>query len=170
MEVGVFVTSIFKQAKREVPLVKTKILLTLREILIYLIIVGLMILGAYLLLKSYYPTEKIPQASKYTVLDRDNYKVIGDIQNEQNPTVIYDTKTPRIETDQTELRYIPGSVNPFVAERGGSDLPSDTVSKSSSSSSSSGWIDSDSSENSSESSSDSESTETNEDVQDTEEE
>ena len=116
---------------------KTKILLTLREILIYLIIVGLLILGAYLLLKNYYPLEKIPKASKYTVLDRDNYRVVGDIQNEQNPTVIHDTKNPRIETDQTELRYIPGSVNPFVAERGGSDLPSDTVSKSSSSSSSS---------------------------------
>ena len=125
---------------------KTKILLTLREILIYLIIVGLLILGAYLLLRNYYPLEKIPQASKYTVLDRDNYKVIGDIQNEQNPTVIHDTKTPRIETDQTELRYIPGSVNPFVAERGGSDLPSDTVSKSSSS----GWIESDSNESASE--------------------
>ena len=151
--------------------VKTKILLTLREILIYLIIVGLLILGAYLLLRNYYPSEKIPQASKYTVLDRDSYKVIGDIQNEQNPTVVHDTKTPRIETDRTELRYIPGSVNPFVAEQGGSDLPSDTVNKSSSSSSSSSDLaDSNSGESSSKSPSESESEQTTEEVESTEEE
>ncbi|MBQ9279681.1 MAG: hypothetical protein IJ215_01350 [Clostridia bacterium] len=113
---------------------KTKILLALRELLIYLIITGLLILIAFLLLRNYYPQETIPEASKYSVLERDNYKVIGDIQNEQNPTVVYDTKSPRIETDQTELRYIPGSVNPFVAQQGGSDLPTDIVGTSSNSS------------------------------------
>lgn len=110
---------------------KTKILLALRELLIYLIIAGLIILAAYFLLRNYYPHVEVPEASRYSVLNRDGYKVVGDIQNEQNPTEIYATKTQELETDQTELRYIPGSVNPFVAQQGGSDLPTGYVGQSS---------------------------------------
>lgn len=113
---------------------KRTILLVLREVLIDLIIVGLIFLTAFLLLKTYYPdypsTLRIPEAAKYSKIEQERYKVVGDIQNEKHRTVKHETSTPIIETSQTELRYVPGSVNPFVANGGGSDLPSETVSRS----------------------------------------
>lgn len=110
---------------------KNKVLLVLREILIYFIIIALVIGAAFLLLRQYYPDKvTIPSAAKYSSLEKDKYRVVGDIQNAKNATITHETSTNTIETSQTELRYIPGSVNPFVAQGTGNDLPSEIVNRS----------------------------------------
>lgn len=114
---------------------KTKVLLVLREVLIDIIIIVLVLATAFFLLKDYYPFNvKVAEAARYTAVNINNYKVIGDIENEQEPTKnFHEATSAQIDLSQTELRYVPGSVNPFVAEQGESDLPTDTIDRSSSS-------------------------------------
>ena len=68
------------------------------------------------------------QTDIYTHIDQNKYVVINaDIQEEQNPTQKYETANSQLDAFQTEYRYIPGTVNPFVSNGSINDLPTEVV-------------------------------------------
>ncbi len=100
----------------------------IQEVLICTVIVALAVgVNAFLFVKQYPSGVEVPEAAKYSAIKKDNYKVIGDIQNAQNPTEIYDASISQLETYQTEWRYQPGTTNPFEASQPVNDLPSDYI-------------------------------------------
>ena len=68
------------------------------------------------------------QTDLYASIDQSKYVVINaDIQEEQNPTQKYETANSQLDTYQTEYRYIPGTINPFVSNGSVNDLPTEIV-------------------------------------------
>lgn len=70
----------------------------------------------------------VPAANEYASIERDKYKVVGDIQDAQNATQTYEASSSQIEDYLTESRYNQGTINPFVSSSSENDLPSETVS------------------------------------------
>lgn len=107
-----------------------KSLLTImKEIGISVIIIIIVSAAAIFAFRDKLPLKlDIPKAQEYDSIDYDNYKVVGDIQDAIKITIPYEATPSELEMYQTELRYIPGSVNPFVAEEVDTNLPSETVS------------------------------------------
>lgn len=113
---------------------KRKTLLILKEIGIILVIIILVVAGGYFAFKDYIPYNlSVPEAAQYAQLVRSNYKVVGDIQDAQDATETFSTSPTELEIYQTEVRYVPGTVNPFENNAGENDLPSETVTSSSNS-------------------------------------
>ncbi len=113
---------------------KRKTLLILKEIGIILVIIILVVVGGYFAFKDYIPYNlSVPEAAQYAQLVRSNYKVVGDIQDAQDATETFSTSPTELEIYQTEIRYVPGTVNPFKNNAGENDLPSETVTSSSNS-------------------------------------
>ena len=64
----------------------------------------------------------------YAAVKRDRYVLIGEgIEDAQNPTQKYETVDGELDVYTTELRYIQGTINPFVSEGADSDLPTEVV-------------------------------------------
>lgn len=64
----------------------------------------------------------------YAAVKRDRYVLIGEgIEDAQNPTQKYETVDGELDIYTTELRYIQGTINPFVSEGADSDLPTEVV-------------------------------------------
>ena len=64
----------------------------------------------------------------YAAVKRDRYNLIGEgIEDAQNPTQKYETVDGELDVYTTELRYIQGTINPFVSESSDSDLPTEVV-------------------------------------------
>ena len=82
-------------------------------------------------LKKYAPIDVNVEKAKtevYASIDQKKYVVINaDIQEEQNPTQRYETANSELDTYQTEYRYIPGTINPFVSTGSVNDLPTEVV-------------------------------------------
>ncbi len=75
----------------------------------------------------YFSKLDIPRANSYDEINRNLYKVVGDIQNAQNETQTYSASQSQIEDYITDYRYTSGTANPFVSESSGNDLPTETV-------------------------------------------
>ncbi len=110
---------------------KENTMLVLKEVAICL---GLVVIALGLnvfLFKDYLTNDVQIEKAKtdiYASVQRDKYIVINaDIQDEQNPTQKYETLTGELDTYTTELRYIQGTINPFVSNDTGSDLPTEMV-------------------------------------------
>lgn len=110
---------------------KENTLLVIKEvvfcILLVIVAVGLNIM---LLYKYMVVGEKIETAKTdlYSSIDQKRYVVINaDIQEEQNPTQKYETADKQLDNYQTEYRYIPGTINPFVSNDSVNDLPTEIV-------------------------------------------
>lgn len=113
---------------------KKRKLLILKETGIILMIIILAVVGGYFAFKDYIPYNlAVPEAAQYAQLVKSNYKVVGDVQDAQNPTETISTSPTELEIYQTEIRYVPGTVNPFEGGTGDNDLPSEVVSSPSSS-------------------------------------
>lgn len=68
------------------------------------------------------------KTNAYAAVQRDKYILIGEgIENAQNPTQKYETLDNELDVYATELRYIQGTINPFVSEGSDSDLPTEVV-------------------------------------------
>lgn len=95
---------------------------------------------AWLLFSDKYPFElEAPEAKTYSKLDRTKYQVSASgIEDEENPKEIFTTSSTELESNQTEIRYVPGKVNPFDAQNGNSNLPTEVVSTSTTAPSGSG--------------------------------
>ncbi len=82
-------------------------------------------------LRNYAPLDvKVEKAKTdiYASIDQKKYVVINaDIQEEQNPTQKYETENSELDIYQTEYRYIPGTINPFVSSGTENDLPTEVV-------------------------------------------
>lgn len=110
---------------------KKKILLTIKEVAIILTIIVVVVFGGLFAFKNYIPYNiEIPDAEKYVQLVKSNYQVVGDIQDAQDATETFSTSSSELEIYQTEVRYVPGTVNPFKNGGGENDLPSELVSSS----------------------------------------
>lgn len=95
-------------------------------ICLLLLIVALGV-DAFLFKDVYFKTMDVPAANEYSTINRDLYKVVGDIQDAQNATQTYEVSSSQIENDLTEYRYTPGTVNPFVSSSSVNDLPTETI-------------------------------------------
>ncbi len=105
-----------------------KALLILKEVAIILLVIVVVGGAGFFIFKDYVPYKmEVPPAEKYVNLTRENYKVVGSIQDAQDATETFSTSPSELEIYQTEIRYIPGTVNPFKGENGDNDLPSETV-------------------------------------------
>ena len=82
-------------------------------------------------LKKFAPMDVEVEKAKtnvYASIDQEKYVVINaDIQEEQNPTQKYETANSQLDTYQTEYRYVPGTINPFVSNGSVNDLPTEVV-------------------------------------------
>ena len=110
---------------------KENILFVLKEVMlcigIAIIAVGLNIF----LFKNYFMNNVTVDSAKtelYAAIDKSKYVLINaDIQEEQNPTQKYETVNEELDNYQTEYRYVPGTINPFMSSENSSDLPSETI-------------------------------------------
>lgn len=110
---------------------KENVLFVLKEVLICL---GLVVIALGLnafLFKDYLANKVVVQKANtdaYASVDRSKYIVINaDIQDEQNPTKKYETVDGELDIYTTELRYIQGTINPFVSAGSISDIPTETI-------------------------------------------
>lgn len=103
--------------------------LVVKETLISIALI-LAVLGVgYFVFQGKYPLDvQVEEATQYVKLAREDYKVVGDIQDAQGRTESHEVKSSELDLYQTEIRYVPGSVNPFVADNSNNDLPTETVS------------------------------------------
>ena len=110
---------------------KKKILLTIKEVAIILMVIVVVAFGGLFVFKNYIPYNiEIPNAEKYVQLVKSNYQVVGDIQDAQDATETFSTSSSELEIYQTEVRYVPGTVNPFKNGGGENDLPNELVNSS----------------------------------------
>lgn len=108
-----------------------KFWLIAREIGYTILIIAFVVGGGFFFFKDKHPQKiEIPVAKQYVKLDQSKYQVVGDIQNAQNATQTFETTTSELDIYQTEVRYVQGSTNPFVANNSQTDLPSEVVSSS----------------------------------------
>ena len=110
---------------------KENTLFILKEVGICL---GLVIIAVGLnvfLFQKYLPTDVVVESAKtnlYSSIDQKRYVLINaDIQEEQNPTQKYETANKQLDDYQTEYRYVPGTINPFVSTDLVNDLPTEIV-------------------------------------------
>ncbi len=98
------------------------------------ICIGLVIIAIGLnvfLFQKYLTTDVVVESAKtdlYSAIDQKRYVLINaDIQEEQNPTQKYETENKQLDDYQTEYRYVPGTINPFVSTDSVNDLPTEIV-------------------------------------------
>lgn len=72
---------------------------------------------------------EVPEAVKYTVVDRDDFKV-GDagVEDKKNPDQVYQTSAKQLEEYITEKIVSPGRIAPFDSIESVPDVPSEIVS------------------------------------------
>lgn len=98
------------------------------------ICIGLVIIAIGLnvfLFQKYLTSDVVVESAKtdlYSAIDQKRYVLINaDIQEEQNPTQKYETENKQLDDYQTEYRYVPGTINPFVSTDSVNDLPTEIV-------------------------------------------
>ena len=110
---------------------KDNTMFIVKEVAICLVLAVLAVGANVVFLKKYAPTDVNVEKAKtelYASIDQKKYVVINaDIQEEQNPTQKYETANSQLDTYQTEYRYIPGTINPFVSTGSVNDLPTEIV-------------------------------------------
>lgn len=110
---------------------KDNILFVIKEVAVCLGLVAIS-LGLNAFLFKDYITEDVPletaKTETYNSVEREKYIVINaDIQDAQNPTQRYETVDGELDAYASELRFIQGTINPFISEDSGSDLPSEMI-------------------------------------------
>lgn len=114
---------------------KEDVLFVLKEVGICLGLVTISLGLNTFLFKDYVTNDVVIENAKvdmYASVPRNKYVVIdADIQDEQNPTQKYETVDGELDAYTTELRFIQGTVNPFVSENSDFDIPSEMISSSS---------------------------------------
>lgn len=104
----------------------------LKEVGIVLLIIVIVVGGVLFVFKDKVPLDvDVPLVAKYETIDKSKYPVVGDIQDAQNETEIYEASMNELDQSQTEVRYVPGSINPFVGDTSTTDLPFDVISQNS---------------------------------------
>lgn len=64
----------------------------------------------------------------YAAIKKETYAVKGTgVESAQNPTQKYETVDGELDLYTEELRYIQGTINPFVSNASTSDLPTEVV-------------------------------------------
>ena len=110
---------------------KDNILFVMKEVAICIGLVAISLGLNVFLFKDYVSEDITIETAKtgaYTSVERDKYIVINaDILDAQNPTQKYETASGELDAYASELRFIQGTVNPFISEDGGSDLPSEMI-------------------------------------------
>lgn len=98
-------------------------------LLFLILIVGILVIAFY----EKVPFGKdVPEPKEYTAVDRTQYSVNGNIEDMQNPTLIYQTTARDIQTMDTEKIVSPGKIGIFSPTTGVSNIPTERVSGSSS--------------------------------------
>ena len=110
---------------------KDNTLFIMKEVAICLGLAVIAVGANIFFLKNYAPIDVTVEKAKtnlYASIDQSKYVVINaDIQEEQNPTQKYETADKQLDNYQTEYRYIPGTINPFVSTDSVNDLPTEIV-------------------------------------------
>jgi hypothetical protein len=107
---------------------KSTVIKLLKEIGISLLL--LVVLSAVIILAFYdkIPFRKeIPEPITYKNIDLSQYGVRGDVENETAATKRYESNNSEFELFETELRYLPGKINPFSEITATTDLPTEVV-------------------------------------------
>ena len=120
-----------KKVTSRLNLIEENTLFVLKEVGIC---IGLVIIAIGLnvfLFQKYLTTDVVVESAKtdlYSAIDQKRYVLINaDIQEEQNPTQKYETENKQLDDYQTEYRYVPGTINPFVSTDSVNDLPTEIV-------------------------------------------
>ena len=107
------------------------ILRIIKELFIAFIMVALILGIGYMLFKSQIPflSSDIPNPVKYASINQSEYNIVGDLENETDPTKSYETTNSNLRELETERRVHTGAPNPFVMYDGTTegDLPTEKV-------------------------------------------
>lgn len=107
----------------------SKAWIVIKEIIFSILLIGVALgLNYYLFMNLNLDDEKIVSSAEYTKIEQDRFRVInGNIQDVQNPTLTYATTSNELEDYQSDYRYIPGTINPFITSDSTNDLPTELV-------------------------------------------
>ena len=70
---------------------------------------------------------KVPEPIDYANINRDDYNVRGNVENQANATQTYETSTSQLEEYLTEKIVSPGRFDPFNPIESVSDVPTEIV-------------------------------------------
>ncbi len=107
------------------------ILRIFKELFIAVLMIALILGIGYLLFKSQIPflSSDVPNPVKYASINKSEYSIVGDLENETDPTKSYETTNSNLRELETERRVHTGAPNPFVMYDGTTegDLPTEKV-------------------------------------------
>lgn len=101
----------------------------LKETGIAILILALVALVVWLIFRNELPflDQDIPDAIEYTEINKNDFDIRGDIEDETDPTVVYQASASQM-TDYESGRYVStGGPNPFVSNNADPDVPSEKV-------------------------------------------
>ena len=105
----------------------------LKEVLIACLMVGLILLIAFLLFRNHFIflSSSVPNAVKYDRVNLADYGVVSEdysLENQKDPTKKYEATNSSLRTMTEEIRVSTGAPNPFViSEQVDPDIPTEIV-------------------------------------------
>ncbi|MBR4111259.1 MAG: hypothetical protein IKK43_06220 [Clostridia bacterium] len=71
--------------------------------------------------------KKVPDSVKYTRINKDDYNVRGNVEDQASATQTFETSSSQLESYLTEKIVSPGRFDPFNPIESVSDIPTETV-------------------------------------------
>lgn len=101
----------------------------LKETGIAIVVLGLVTLVIWLLFNNQLPFlgQAIPEPVEYVEIDRADYDIEGSIEDETNPTQVFEPTNEQLKGFLTEMYISTGAPNPFTSEQAEPDVPSERV-------------------------------------------
>ncbi len=104
-----------------------------KEIIIATVLLGLLFLVGYLLFKNQFSflSSDVPNAIKYTKLDLSQYDIKGDLEDQKDPTKVFQATASSLKTLETLRKVHTGTPNPFsdkLDKDKETDIPTEKVS------------------------------------------
>ena len=101
----------------------------LKETGIAIIVLALVSLVVWLLFQKQLPFlgQDIPDAVEYAEINVEDYNTVGDIEDETNPTQVYEATNEQLTGYETDRYISTGLINPFSSNTATPDVPSERV-------------------------------------------
>jgi len=101
----------------------------LKETGIAIIVLALVSLVIWLLFQKQLPFlgQDIPDAVEYAEINVEDYNTVGDIEDETNPTQVYEATNEQLTGYETDRYISTGLINPFSSNTATPDVPSERV-------------------------------------------
>lgn len=101
----------------------------LKETAIAIVALALVALLVWLLFQEQLPFlgKTVPDPIEYAEINLKDFDIEGDIENEYNPTQIYEVTQEHLKGYETEGYVSTGAINPFTSQNSEPDVPTERV-------------------------------------------